>query len=31
VVQLGLAFRRMGDDIRGERDGYVCCLALSPL
>ncbi len=31
VVQLGLAFRRMGDDIRRERDGYVCCLALSPL
>src|SRR6266581_3899284 len=31
VVQLGLAFRRMGDDIRGERDGFVCCLALSPL
>src|SRR3989449_1491907 len=22
VVQLGLAFRRMGDDIRGERDAY---------
>jgi hypothetical protein len=31
VFQLGLAFLRMGDDIRGDRDGCVCCLALSPL
>src|SRR6266699_6189759 len=26
AVQLGLAFRRMGDDIRGEREGIVCCV-----
>jgi Putative transposase len=31
MVQLVLACMRIGDDVRGDRDGFVCCLALSPL
>ena len=31
VVQLVLAFMRIGDDVHGDRNGFVCCLALSPL
>ena len=30
VIQLGLSFMRIGDDIRGDHGGFVCCLGLSP-